>query len=318
MLPSQGAELKLRKRASTKYEMSSPAMMRMTRAAALFVAAATATLLARPQEPPAAPAQTRPAGQGRGGQGRGGAGQSTREFLGLGRAPDPAVAARGEKLYAAACGFCHGPDARGAQGPSLLRSEIVLHDDKGELIGPVVLSGRPDKGMPPMPSTTTVQVAEIAEYLHLLVERAANRGLYSSLYANSILTGDEKAGETFFNGAGGCRNCHSPTGDLAHVAAKYQGTTLQNRWLWPSGGRGSAQPAQATVTLSSGEQVAGRIKRIDDFDVSIVDAAGAYRSWPRGSVKVEVADPLAAHRLLLEKYSDTDIHNVTAFLATLK
>jgi cytochrome c oxidase cbb3-type subunit III len=288
-------------------------MMRMTRAVALFAAVVTGTMLAAAQEPPAAPAQARPAGQG-----RGGAGQSTREFLGLGRAPDLEVAARGEKLYAAACAFCHGPDARGAQGPSLLRSEIVLHDDKGELIGPVVLTGRPDKGMPPMPSTTTVQIAEIAEYLHLLVERAANRGLYGSLYANSILTGDPTAGEAFFNGAGGCRTCHSPTGDLAHVAAKYQGTSLQNRWLWPSGGRGSAQPVQATVTLPSGERVAGRIKRIDDFDVSLVDAAGAYRSWPRDRVKVDIADPLAAHRQLLEKYSDTDIHNVTSFLATLK
>lgn len=287
--------------------------MRMTGAAALFIAAATGSMLAGAQEPPAAPAAARPAGQG-----RGGAGQSTREFLGLGRAPDLEVAARGEKLYAAVCAFCHGPDARGAQGPSLLRSEIVLHDDKGELIGPVVLNGRPDKGMPPMPATTAVQIAEIAEHLHLLVERAANRGLYGSLYANSILTGDAKAGEVFFNGAGGCRACHSPAGDLAHVGAKYQGTTLQNRWLWPSGGRGSAQALQATVTLPSGERVAGRIRRIDDFDVSLVDAAGAYRSWPRDRVKVDIADPLAAHRQLLEKYSDTDIHNVTSFLATLK
>jgi mono/diheme cytochrome c family protein len=171
--------------------------MRMTRPAALFVAAVTGTVLSAAQEPPVAPVQGRPAGQG-----RGGAGQSTREFLGLGRAPEAEVAARGEKLYAAACAFCHGPDARGAQGPSLLRSEIVLHDDKGESIGPVVLNGRPDRGMPPMPSTTAVQIVEIAEYLHLLVERAANRGLYGSLYANSILTGDPKAGEAFFNGAG--------------------------------------------------------------------------------------------------------------------
>jgi cytochrome c oxidase cbb3-type subunit 3 len=287
--------------------------MRMIRAAALFVAAVTGTVLGAAQNPPAAPVQTRPAGQG-----RGGGGETTHEFLGLGRTPDPAVAARGEKLYSAACAFCHGPDARGAQGPSLLRSEVVLHDDKGELIGPVVLNGRPDKGMPPMPSTTSVQIAEIAEYLHLLVERAANRGLYSSLYANPVLTGDAKAGEAFFNGAGGCSSCHSPTGDLAQVGAKYQGTTLQNRWLWPSGGRGSARPAQATVTLPSGERVAGRIKRIDDFDVSVVDAAGVYRSWPRDRVKVDIADPLEAHRLLLAKYSDTDIHNVTSFLATLK
>src|SRR6185436_19495563 len=97
-----------------------------------------------------------------------------------------------------------------------------------------------------MPETPASQITEIAEYLHLLVERAANRGLYSSLYSNDVLTGDAKAGETYFNGAGGCRACHSPTGDLAHVGSKYAGITLQNRWLWPSAGRGGA-PVHATV-----------------------------------------------------------------------
>ena len=290
----------------------------MRATAILFVAAVAGTVLAARQEPPPAAATARPAGQGRGGGARGG--QGNREFLGLGRQPDPDVAARGERLYAASCAFCHGPDARGGgQGPSLVRSELVLHDDKGELIGPVVLAGRPDKGMPAMPSTLPAQIAEIAEYLHLLVERAANRGLYGTLYANNVLTGDPKAGEAFFNGAGGCKACHSATGELAHVGTKYQGTALQNRWLWPSGGgRAGGRTVQATVTLPSGERVAGTIKRFDDFDVSLVDATGAYRSWPRDGVKVEIADPLEGHRLLLARYSDTDIHNVTSFLATLK
>src|SRR5690349_19489186 len=107
--------------------------MRIFRAAALLLAVLTAGIGAAPQEPPAAAS-----GQGRGG-GRGGrGGQGTREFLGLGRQPDAEMAARGEMLYAASCAFCHGADARGAEAPSLLRSEIVLHDDRGELIGPIV------------------------------------------------------------------------------------------------------------------------------------------------------------------------------------
>jgi len=72
------------------------------------------------------------------------------------------------------------------------------------------------------------------------------------------------------------------------------------------------------VTLPSGEHVTGRVKQIDDFDVSIIDAAGAYHSWPRSQVTVEIADPLKAHRELLARYTDTDVHNVTAYLATLK
>lgn len=286
-----------------------------TAAVALLVAG-----LLSAQEPPTAQPQGRGApGQGQGGRGgRGRGGEGTREFLGLGRQPDAAVAARGEKLYAAACAFCHGPDARGAGGPSLVRSEVVLHDDRGELIGSVIQKGRPDKGMPAMPDTTPAQIAEIAEYLHLLVERAANRGLYGTLYSNDVLTGDAKAGEAYFNGAGGCRGCHSPTGDLAHIAARYSGVNLQNRWLWPSGGRGGGAAAQATVTLPSGEHVTGRVRVLDDFDVSIVDASGAYHAWPRSAVTVQLDDPLKAHRELLAKYADTDIHNVTAYLATLK
>ena len=280
------------------------------RAAAVLLAVLTAVVCAAPQEPPVPPP-----GQGRGG-GRGRGGQSTREFLGLGRQPDAEVAARGEKLYAASCAFCHGDDARGAGGPSLVRSEIVLHDDKGELIGPIVRDGRPDKGMPPTPGLTPAQIGEIAEYLHLLVERAANRGLYSSIFSNDVVTGDAAAGATFF--AANCASCHSATGDLAHVGSKYQGVTLQNRWLMPSGGRGrGAQPA-ATVTLRNGQQVTGTIRRLDDFDVSLVDASGAYHSWPRSAVQVKVPDPLRAHRALLAKYSDADVHNVTAYLATLK
>lgn len=284
--------------------------MRIFHGAALLLAVLTAAICAAPQEPPPAAA-----GQGRGG-GRGRGGQGTREFLGLGRQPDAEIAARGEKLYAASCAFCHGADARGAEAPSLLRSEIVLHDDKGELIGPIVRDGRPDKGMPPMAGVTADQIAEIAEYLHLLVERAANRGLYSSIFANDIVTGDPRAGEIFFKAH--CSLCHSPTGDLAHVGSKYQAVNLQNRWLYPSGGRGRGGSVPATVTLASGERVSGLIRRLDDFDVSLIDASGAYRSWPRDRVRVEVPDPLKGHRELLAKYTDADIHNVTAYLAGLK
>jgi mono/diheme cytochrome c family protein len=197
-----------------------------------------------------------------------------------------------------------------------MRSEIVLHDDKGELIGPIVRDGRPDKGMPPMAGVTAAQIAEIAEYLHLLVERAANRGLYSSIFSNDIISGDPGAGEAYFKAH--CSACHSATGDLAHVGSKYQAVNLQNRWLYPSGGRGRGGSGQATVTLASGERVSGTIRRLDDFDVSLIDATGAYRSWPRDRVRVEVADPLKGHRELLAKYTDADVHNVTAYLAGLK
>jgi len=262
-------------------------------------------------------------GVGRGGRGGGRGG--TRDFLGLGPAPDAAAAARGEKLYAPNCGFCHGEKARGASGPNLVRSELVLHDEVGELIGAAVSKGRADKGMPPFPAFTQAQLTDIAQYLHLQVELVANRGIYKRL---NVVTGDAKAGEAYFNGAGGCTACHSvnaaATGDLAHIGAKYQPEQLQNRFIWPGaggfggGGRGAATAQKVTVTLPSGQSITGTLKQMDDLDISIYDASGAYHSWPREGVKVELEDRLAGHRKLLDRYTDADMHNLTAWLVTLK
>src|ERR1700693_760875 len=251
--------------------------------------------------------------------GRGGRG-NTREFLGLGPAPDAAAASRGEKLYAPNCAFCHGEKARGAGAPNLVRSALVLHDEKGELIGPVVAKGRPDQGMPAFPNLAEGQLYDIAQYLHLQVELVANRGTYKRL---NVVTGDAKAGEAYFNGAGGCNACHSVTGDLAHIGSKYQPEQLQTRFVWPGGrggggGGGAGRGPTVTVTLPSGESITGALKALDDVNVSMYDGAGAYRSWPREGLKIEMEDRLVAHRQLLEKYTDPDMHNLTAYLARLK
>jgi cytochrome c oxidase cbb3-type subunit III len=248
---------------------------------------------------------------GRGGRGgRGG----TREFLGLGPPPDAAAAARGEKLYAPNCGFCHGDKARGAEGPNLIRSAVVLDDEKGELIGPTIRKGRPERGMPAFPNFSDAELNDIGQFLHLQVELVANRGLYKRL---NVVTGNAAAGETYFNGAGGCKSCHSPTGDLAHIASRFPPDQLQGRFIWPAGGRGP-RSQKATVTLADGKTVTGAVRRIDDFDISITDAAGNYHSWPRREVKVELEDRLVAHRQLLDKYTDRDMHDLTAYLVTLK
>jgi cytochrome c oxidase cbb3-type subunit 3 len=260
-------------------------------------------LIAQDDIPPAA---------GRGGRGGG----NTREFLGLGPAPDAVAAGRGEKLYAPNCAFCHGEKARGAAGPNLVRSALVLHDEKGELIGPAVAGGFPDKGMPAFPNLAEGQLRDIAQYLHLQVELVANRGTYKRL---NVVTGDAKAGEAYFNGAGGCNGCHSVTGDLAHIGGRYQPEQLQTRFVWPGGGRGAAARGQkVTVTLPSGESITGVLKAQDDVNVSMYDETGNYRSWPREGLQIEMDDRLAAHRQLLAKYSDADMHNLTAYLTRLK
>src|SRR6185369_3773686 len=114
---------------------------------------------------------------------------------------DPAAVERGRALYGVNCQFCHGADTRGGDsGPSLLRSSIVLDDQHGELMAPIVRAGRP--GMPKF-TLTDDQIADIANFVHTF--RAAGYD-ESRLKPPSIVVGDAKAGETFFNAK--CSACH--------------------------------------------------------------------------------------------------------------
>ena len=224
-----------------------------------------------------------------------------------------APAARGEKEFEQSCGFCHGEDATGARAPDLVRSPLVNKDSGGDLIGPVIRGGRPDKGMPalPLPDNT---IQDIVAFLHMRVVQAAKSSHVSSDYPlERLLTGNADAGRAYFNGAGKCASCHSPTGDLAGIAKKYAPLYLEERILAPR-----RQPATVTVTTPSGEQISGKLDHLDDFSVSLHDAGGWYHSWPRDRVKVSVNDPLQAHRDLLTKYTDADIHDLFAYLETLK
>ncbi len=239
----------------------------------------------------------------------------TREFLGLGRMPDAKMAAEGAKIFASTCGFCHGENARGASAPDLLRSPVVLDDNQGELIGQTVHEGRPAKGMPAFPSFTSDQLRDLAEYLHLQVELAANRGTYKTL---NVVTGNANAGEAYFNGAGKCNTCHSVTGDLAHMGSKMQPPDLQQRFLYPGS---SQQPSatRVTVMLKDGKQINGTLKHLDDFYVSLEDAAGNYHSVAlEKGVTVNVEDKLVFHRQMLDKYTNQQMHDLTAYLVTLK
>jgi cytochrome c oxidase cbb3-type subunit 3 len=226
--------------------------------------------------------------------------------------PDPVVE-RGRKLFEQTCGFCHGPDATGARGPDLVRSPLVAHDVKGDQIGEVIRHGRPDKGMPPM-SMSDQQVADIAAFLHArAAEALESSGLPKVYPVEKLLTGNPDAGKAYFNGAGGCKSCHSPTGDLNAIASKYSPIDLEARMLYPGG-----HHTMVVVTLPSGEQFKGPLVHTDDFVIALRDVSGWYRSFLRDRVKVEIQDPLAAHRALLDKLTQADVHNLFAYLESLK
>jgi len=238
-----------------------------------------------------------------------------RQFLGLGREPDTKAAADGAKLFGPTCGFCHGANARGGVGPDLLRSSAVLDDDQGEVVGPIIRKGFPDKGMPAFPTLSEEQLRDIAEFLHLQVYLAANRGTYE---IQNIVTGNPQAGEAYFNGEGKCNTCHSPSGDLAHIASKLKAPDLQQALLYPAS-VGQRKAPQVTVILKDGKTVTGTLNYLDDFQVSLDDSSGNHHSIElEPGIKVNVEDKLVFHRQMLEKYTDAQIHDLTAYLVTLK
>jgi cytochrome c oxidase cbb3-type subunit III len=220
----------------------------------------------------------------------------------------------GKREFRQTCGFCHGPDGRGASGPDLIRSSLVSHDSNGNLIGPVIRNGRPEKGMPafPLPDST---VSAIAEFLHAEARLASSvsQRIPAEYPVEKLLVGSAAAGRAYFNGPGNCAKCHSPSGDFAHIASKYKPIDLQTRIAFPAG----AIPA-VTVTEPGGHVTTGVQTYSDEFLISLRDPGGWVHTWDRNAVKVDVQDPLAAHVALLTKYTDQNIHDVFAYLETLK
>jgi cytochrome c oxidase cbb3-type subunit 3 len=226
------------------------------------------------------------------------------------------AAKRGQQQYTKSCAFCHGANGDGgAEGPSLIRSALLRHDNNGDLIGPVIREGRPEKGMPAVPLSAT-QIAETVAFLHSELKRldrtSPGRPSRDHFTLDLLLTGNAESGKQYFNGAGSCAGCHSPTGDLAGISKKFAPAELQTRFLYPIG-----KPASVTVTLASGVKMEGTLLTMDAFNVSMKDRDGWTHTWPLASVNAEVKDPLAAHRALLKIITTADVHDLLAYLETL-
>lgn len=243
---------------------------------------------------------------------RAGVAQSTREFLGLGPAPDAAAAKRGAPVYAANCAFCHGPLARGAEGPSLIYSEMVLKDQHGTQLSEFLKGGRPEKGMPAFATLSEEQRKDVAEFVHQQIEDVANRGTYE---VKNILLGNASKGSKYVEDH--CLECHSLAGDLKGLAAKWRPVDLQRYWIMPPR-TGVGRAITATVRAPQGTWQ-GRVQQIDDFRVVLARDSGESVVISReGNVAVELHDPLAPHVAMVGNLADADMINVTAYLETLK
>jgi len=264
----------------------------------------------------------------------GAAGAGGSGFLGAGaddaHIVDNFAADRGRKVYISECVTCHGSTARGGdgppaqKGPDLVRSLMVLKDRYGSMIGAFLKAGHPTQSGKPSASLSGAEVIDLAHFLHLKVTDTLRSGPYNKPI--NVLTGNAKAGEEYFKGEGGCVKCHSVTGDLAGVGAKYAPEALQQKFIFPTtfapsrgGKRIPPKEIVLTVTPASGPAVTGTLVHLYDFDVSVRDRDGEYHSWKRtAALKVVKSNPYEAHIQLLDRYSDKNIHDIVAYLETVK
>jgi cytochrome c oxidase cbb3-type subunit 3 len=267
---------------------------RSARWAALFV---VGFAVATAQTPPSAPAQSpvKPGGA-------------------VARPYPPVLVQNGSSQFRQDCSFCHGRDAGGGEtGPDLTRSKLVTGDVGGDKIGPVVRNGRPDKGMPRF-DFSDQQIAGLVAFLHTRQNDAqAQKGGRKGVDVSDLQTGQAEAGKLYFNGAGGCAGCHSPSGDLAGIAVRYKGLELEERMLYPKQAKSTV-----TVTLVSGKMITGTLEYLDEFTIGLTDSAGSYRSWRTADVQYRLDAALNAHVELLSKYTDAAIHDLMAYLQTLR
>jgi len=224
----------------------------------------------------------------------------------------------GQPIFAAQCGFCHGRDAMGGEtGPDLTRAPLVAADVRGDQIAPAVRNGRVDKGMPAF-NLAEADLAAVVAFIHDQKTKAESlTGGRRAVDVADLRTGNAEAGQRYFNGA--CSRCHSPSGDLAGIANRLEGLSLLQRMLYPTAGTGSAPSrAKVAVTKPSGDTIAGTLAYRDEFTIALTDPSGAYQAFPAHQVKFTVDDPLQAHVEQLGKYTDDDMHNVLAYLQTLR
>jgi cytochrome c oxidase cbb3-type subunit 3 len=273
-----------------------------------------------------------------GGRGRGTFPAQQRELA------SPEVIERGNTLYGINCRLCHGPDLRGGDlgGVNLLRSAVVLGDKEGELIYPIVHNGVNKPGQPPMPPFPLSEddVKAIAAYIHSVTARMAGQGgpPPGPAVELDILVGNAAAGQKYF--AANCATCHAADGDLKGIASRYATPVqLQNAWVAGGGGGGRGgrggrggpaaadflggqggpaprvpKPVTVAVTTADGQKIEGRLDRIDDFLVTLIQADGTSRTFRRNgnTPAVQITDPLEGHKQLLVKLTDKDMHDVTA------
>ena len=279
-------------------------------------------------------------GQGRGGSAAPAQPPSVTQISGR-PVVDQAAHDRGRALWASHCIDCHGSQARGSDtGPNIIRTRTVNFDRSaavaGSVLGPFLKANHPTQSKKPSSSFNDDEIVALA---HFLRERVNETMRSSALFTvGNIVVGDPKAGEAYFNGEGGCATCHNATTrSLAGIATRILAPVdLQQRMLFPGGGgrgrggrggRGGPPGAPAvnpnavtaTITSGSGPSLSGVLVEESDFYVTLRESDGTIRVVRRTpGMKVAKTVPLQAHIDLLDRITDKQIHDLVAYLETMK
>ena len=239
-----------------------------------------------------------------------------------GRPPeDPAVIERGKAAYGKYCAQCHSADLRGTEAnPNLLRSQDALIDKHGEQLVPIMRGESPDF---PGHKTEISQddALAVSAYIRTILAQIGSQGRAPGDESRqpNILVGNAERGKQYF--AKTCASCHSPTGDLSGFATRVSNPNLmQAAWLRGTYLGAKIVPATVTVTEPGKPPVTGILIHVDDFLVTLQMENGTLVTFRRNldTPQVVVHDPLEGHRTLLPRYTDDDIHDVTAYLVTFK
>ena len=296
--------------------------------------------------------QQQPPAGGRGGRG-GGAGAAAAppgpQLPQVSRTPpvDAAASAAGKALWTTHCITCHGTNARGTEtGPNLTRTETVNYDratperpGTGQVLGPFLKKGHQTQSGKPSASFTDEEIMQLAQFLSERVNETM-RGSPTYIVLNeNVLTGDPKAGEAFFKGAGGCTTCHNEKErNLAGIGSRITSAQqLQARVLYPgpAGGRGgrgrgaAAAPAApatpnplapvTTIAMPGQSPMNVTVVEEDAFMITFVDPSGAMRTVRKGpNVKITVTNPMQWHIDFADRLEDKQMHDLTAYLWSLK
>lgn len=201
--------------------------------------------------------------------------------------------------------------------------------DRGETLRAFLAGGRPEAGMPPF-SVTAEQAAQLSGVIRSFAR--PDQPEQSGTDDATVLVGDAAAGRAFFNGpVGRCGSCHAITEgetgsatNLAHVASRYdsvmdlQNAMVLNRsFFWsPALNR----DVTARITYADGRTISGYLTSVSDFKVIIRDEQNRETIINRsgGEPQVVLIDRMQHHLDLLEVYRDEDMHNLTAYLATMQ